>query len=63
MARALDDPDAEPEDSDEAAAVARYEALLAERARAVGRARGGKSTDGSREICPTRFASPSVDYG
>ncbi len=32
-ARALDDPDAEPRDGDEAAAVARYEALLAERAR------------------------------
>ena len=31
-ARALDDPDAEPRAGDEAAAVARYEALLAERA-------------------------------
>ena len=30
--RALDDPDAQPADGDEAAAVARYEALLAERA-------------------------------
>ena len=34
-ARALNDPDAEPQDGDEAAAVARYEALLAERARAL----------------------------
>jgi hypothetical protein len=32
---ALDDPGAEPRDGDEAAAVARYEALLAERARDV----------------------------
>ena len=39
--RAMADPDAEPRDGDEAAAVARYEALLAERARALqhGRAR------------------------
>ena len=34
-AQALDDPDAKPRDGDEAAAVARYEALLAERARDV----------------------------
>ena len=34
-ARALDNPDAEPRAGDEAAAVARYEALLAERARAL----------------------------
>ena len=34
-ARALDDPDAEPQEGDEAAAVARYEALLTERARAL----------------------------
>jgi hypothetical protein len=32
-ARALDDPDAEPQAGDEAAAVERYGALLAERAR------------------------------
>ena len=32
-ARALHDPDAEPRDGDEAAAVSRYYALLAERAR------------------------------
>ena len=32
-ARALDNPDAQPRAGDEAAAVARYEALLAERAR------------------------------
>ena len=32
-ARAMADPDAEPLDGAEAAAVARYEALLAERAR------------------------------
>ena len=31
-ARAMADPDAEPQAGDEAAAVARYEALLAERA-------------------------------
>ena len=31
--RALDNPDAQPRDGDEAAAVARYEALLAQRAR------------------------------
>ncbi len=30
-ARALDDPDAEPQDGDEAAAVAKYEALLTSR--------------------------------
>ena len=34
-ARSLDDPDAEPQADDEAAAVARYDALLAERARAI----------------------------
>ena len=34
-ARALDDPEAEPRGGDEAAAVARYEALLTERARAL----------------------------
>jgi len=34
-ARALDNPDAQPRDGAEAAAVARYEALLAERARAL----------------------------
>ena len=34
-ARALDNPDAQPQDGDEAAAVARYEALLAERARTL----------------------------
>ena len=34
-ARAMADPAAEPEAGDEAAAVARYEALLAERARAL----------------------------
>ncbi len=32
-ARAMADPDAEPQAGDEAAAVARYEALLADRAR------------------------------
>jgi hypothetical protein len=32
---AMADPDAQPKDGDEAAAVARYEALLAERARAM----------------------------
>ena len=32
-ARAMADPDAEPRDGDEAAAVSRYEALIAERAR------------------------------
>jgi hypothetical protein len=36
-ARALDDPDAEPRDGDEAAAVARYEALLAEQTRGLRR--------------------------
>ena len=41
-ARALDDPDAEPEAGDEAAAVARYEALLAERARALRREPRGR---------------------
>ena len=34
-ARAMADPDAEPQDGDEAAAVERYHALLAERARAL----------------------------
>ena len=37
-ARAMADPDAEPRDGDEAAAVARYHALLAERARALRKA-------------------------
>jgi hypothetical protein len=32
-ARAMSDPDAEPQAGDEAAAVVRYEALLTERAR------------------------------
>jgi hypothetical protein len=36
-ARALDDPEATPEDGAEAAAVSRYHALLAERARALRR--------------------------
>ena len=36
--RAMADPDAEPRDGAEAAAVARYEALLAERARALPKA-------------------------
>ena len=38
--RAMTDPDAEPRDGDEAAAVARYEALLTERTRVWPRGRG-----------------------